>query len=293
MPHRLLAFLLSLIALHAASQPVVWTAPSLTRIAMDARPGTSDNVTIYAAKGESESFQIAVRGPSAIVNIVATDFEKSGSKEKIEKSNVVLYREHSIRIPPESASRCRYAYKPCTNPPLGAGTYPDALIPFHAPPNAPLVAVPFTVAADQNQPFWIDVHVPRNAAAGTYTATFTIVTRQAPHAVIHATLIVWNFTLPLRPALKSAFRARHTTRPFVEELLKHRLMPKDVNPADLRDLIDQFGLNITSIPFWGMDDKDKDRLKEPPAVKDIEEEARKRKFDGLPLYCYPDRKSVV
>src|ERR1043166_9164032 len=152
---------------------VVWRAPSLSRIGVRDAPGAGRTITIYAAKGESESFQIGVRGPASHANVTAADFT-NGSRRIVARSNVVLYREQYLTITKDNASSCRYPDQPCDNPPLGAGTYADALIPFNDPrtgaplSGAELVAAPFDVAPNENQPIWIDVNVPRDATAGTY-----------------------------------------------------------------------------------------------------------------------------
>src|ERR1043165_5253804 len=105
MTSRLLFFLLPAIASASmAALPIVWTAPSLSRIGWNDAPGTSRTITIYAAKGESESFQIGVRGPVSHVNVTATDFTL-GSKAVIERSNITLYREHYITITNASSRR--------------------------------------------------------------------------------------------------------------------------------------------------------------------------------------------
>src|SRR5579872_4829000 len=93
---------------------------------------------------------------------------------------------------------------------MGAGWYPDGLIPFidpatGAPPSGgSLKAVPFTLAGNTNQPIWVDIFVPRTAAAGQYTGTYTVTSDQGS-ASGPVSLYVWNFTLPLQPSLQSAF----------------------------------------------------------------------------------------
>jgi len=53
-------------------------------------------------------------------------------------------------------------------PPLGPGWYADALIPeVSGAANGRLLAFPYDLEAGRNQPIWVDVFVPRDAAAGT------------------------------------------------------------------------------------------------------------------------------
>src|SRR5690606_38755734 len=84
--------------------------------------------------------------------------------------------------------------------PLPPGAYPDALIPVRDPDtgallDGPLKASDATVKAEENQPYWIDVQVPRDATPGTYTGTWTVTSDRAPMRG-QVTLTVDDFTLP-------------------------------------------------------------------------------------------------
>ena len=114
---------------------------------------------------------------------------------------VTLYREYYIYLPAGDAN-----WATNQNPPLGPGYYPDALIPFLNPntgqplTGGSLPSAPFSVTANQNQPVWVDVYVPPTQSAGTYTGVFTVTSAQG-NATVTLTLRVWNFTLPLKPAV--------------------------------------------------------------------------------------------
>jgi len=59
-----------------------------------------------------------------------------------------------------------------------------------------------TVAAGQNQPYWIDISVPHgatNSPSGIYTGSISITADQGS-ATIPVTLTVWNFELPVQPS---------------------------------------------------------------------------------------------
>src|SRR5690606_38556250 len=104
-----------------------------------------------------------------------------------------------------------------------------------------------TVKAEENQPYWIDVQVPRDATPGTYTGTWTVTSDRAPMRG-QVTLTVDDFTLPATPTLDTAFLA-WSGRPSVErELLRNRLMPgsvvDDVAEAATR------GLGATNLGFY-------------------------------------------
>ena len=56
----------------AQGTPVVWTAPSLHRVGMSDAAGNSTDVSLAAARGEYESFQIVASGASKGLNVNVT-----------------------------------------------------------------------------------------------------------------------------------------------------------------------------------------------------------------------------
>jgi hypothetical protein len=54
------------------------------------------------------------------------------------------------------------------------GNIPDPLIPLVDPYTGANAGQPFNVAQDQNQPIFIDVHVPKGLNAGTYTGSIHV-----------------------------------------------------------------------------------------------------------------------
>src|SRR5262249_44890357 len=239
----------------AQTTPVVWTAPSMHRVGMtDAAAGNSTEVRIAAARGEYESFQIVANGSSkglSNVNVAVSDLQGPNG-QVIPKGNFTLYREKYMKVTSSSPNRG-------SNHPLPPGWYPDALIPFvdpatgKAPVNATLKAVPFEVKSGENQPIWVDLLVPRGAAAGEYTGTYTVSSDQGnSNGTIKLT--VWNFTLPTAPALKSSFLSSAAgSRAAQQEMLRHKLMPASTSPAN-QAALKEAGLNATNTgPFSGAD----------------------------------------
>ena len=51
---------------------------------------------------------------------------------------------------------------------------PDPLAPFVDPYSGHLAAAPFSILANTNQPVWLDVAIPAQAAAGTYAGIVTV-----------------------------------------------------------------------------------------------------------------------
>jgi Domain of unknown function (DUF4091) len=242
-------------ALHAQSGPVVWVVPALTRVARDEAAGNQREIALWAARGEYESFQAVVHAPEGgLKNVNVTISDLTGERGRISKTNLTLYREHYIQIMRGSPDRGG------TNRPLGPGWYPDALIPFTASGSGALRATPFDLAQSSNQPIWIDVFVERETLPGRYSGTVTVTSDQGK-AAVSVIVNVWNFALPLRPSLLSAFNVSNdaSSKPRVfygdekqnqEMLLRHEIMPVSVDPRYERQFIQEYGLSISRIEYF-------------------------------------------
>ncbi len=267
--------------------PVVWTAPSLQRVRPTDGVGSAQSISLYAARGETESFQIIVRAPAgglSNVNVQAPNL--SGPQ-------VTLYREYYLYLASGSSD-----WASNQNKPLGPGYYPDALIPFLNPTTGQPVtggtypAAPFPVTAGQNQPVWVDITVPRTTPAGTYSGVFTVTSDQG-NASVTLNLTVWNFTLPVKPALKSCFMYWPTSSSGQgrgvlqsdQELLKNRLNPVSTDTSYERSLIDNFGLQSTSLSFWSNADQASGTISAAPSVASIQADKATHQQD-LYFYCY-------
>jgi hypothetical protein len=234
--------------------------------------GNAALARLSAARGEYESFQIVVHAPANTelthINVAVTDLTGAGG-QVISKSNVALFREHYVHVTHSSPDWGG------SNRPLGAGWYADGLVPLvdpdagSSPASGNPPAASFDVRAGENQPVWVDVFVPRTAAAGEYTGQFLISSDQGA-ASGKIALRVWNFTLPLIPALKSAFV---TTQPQSEgvarTLLRNRVSPLQVTPGEARGLMENFGLSASNLGFWSGADVSHCTMSPPPAAKQI------------------------
>lgn len=281
---------LSAPAVDGTSGPIVWTAPSLDRIAETDASGGPAAVELWAARGETESFQIAVRAPSGgLTSVVVTVGDLRGPDDAvITAADLALYREHYVTV--AHGSRDLEG----ANRPLGAGRYADALIPFVDPdtgqpplPSA-LPATPFSVTAGRTQPVWVDVRVPATAAPGQYRGRFSVTSDQGSASGL-VTVQVWAFTLPARPALKSVFSFGHGdsgTRAQNLELLRHRLSPISVAREDESTFVDAHGLGAGALGFWSdANHANCDRMTAPPTVEAIAARASARD-PRLFLYNY-------
>lgn len=255
-----------------AAAPVVWVTSGMERVRRQDPPKTTTNIDLYAARGEYEPFQIVIQAPPGnLTNVNVTVSDLYGPNgQVISKKNLTLYREHFVGVNQGSP-----IWGGMTNKSTGTGMYADALIPFidpatqQPPTQGTLKAVPFNLSAAYNQPIWVDVLVPRNAQAGLYTGKYVVTSNQGRFEG-KISLNVWNFTLPVKPSLKSSFglSAARPKRDF-EELIRHKLMPREIRADYERQLIDNLGLNSTNINFWSGADLTNCRMNPPPSVNDI------------------------
>jgi hypothetical protein len=185
----------------ARAQMTVYATDGLTRVRPDDPPLDSARLEISAARNEYEPFQVIVRAGSARLSSVRASAGpfRSGDGAEIDTSNVRIYREHYVRVTKESPHSGE-----------GAGWYPDALIPLVSQGPAlrgkvRFAGAPFDVEPYRNQPLWVDVFVPRDARAGRYDGVITITADGEAPTEVSVQLVVWDFTLPETPSLRSNF----------------------------------------------------------------------------------------
>src|SRR5919197_3456116 len=171
----------------------VSVAPATFKVRRDQPPLASRSVAIAAARNEFEPFQILVTGPATGVSAVATAL----SNGSVSVGPVRLYREELIRIANLSAPDSIAAV---------GDDLPDALVPdvdeiYGERRNA---FVGFDVAHGETRAIWGEVRVPEGAAPGIYRGSVTVRFAEGA-AVVPVTLTVYDFTLPTKPSLKSAF----------------------------------------------------------------------------------------
>jgi hypothetical protein len=114
-----------------------------------------------------------------------------------------------------------------------------------------------SVRAGQNQPYWIDISVPRAATAappGTYTGTITITANQGT-ATIPVSLTVWNFSLPEQPTELSIWTLwppadGNTPTTLARALMRNKVMAWYDVAANAASDITNFGLNRSGIDAY-------------------------------------------
>jgi len=148
-------------------------------------PGaTGAAARLSAAKNDREAVQIVVRPAEALKGLTASAGPLVGPV--------------GAAIPAENIKVLRVYYHFVDHPTDGTGVrdwWPDALPPLTKPIDAP---------AGENQPLWVLVYVPKDAKAGDYSGELSL-RADGYSAKVPMQLHVWDFTLPERNHLETAF----------------------------------------------------------------------------------------
>ncbi len=218
----------------------------------------SEAVSISCAKNEVESFQVVVKAQHGRLHKVDASISSLKTKdgEILQPGCVELFSGAFIpvRIPDP-----RSDMKP--------GMWSDALVPLKNPYTGEPVQGPkwskqgfkgerfrgryFDVWESQQQPLWVDVRVPKDAAPGVYTGRFTVWAENADSVNIPVKIEVWDFVLPDGPTLANHFGGFRRTASFfgleadsdeflqiedrfIEMMAAHRIdpqIPERLNPT--------------------------------------------------------------
>ena len=240
-----------------ASFPV-WVASSLLRVGKTDSPEALASIDLSGARGETVDTQVVVQSPvGGLTNVNLSASPLTGPNGvTIPVSNVTLYREHYLTVTGTAK------YGGGSNPPLGSGTYPEPLIPFNDPEtgaalcgsSASLKACNATVSPGQNQPYWIDISIPRGPAkgpAGTYTGSISVTADQGT-VTIPVTLTVWNFELPVQPSEATLWTLwppapGNTTTTLARALMRNKIMSWHDTAENVSSARATFGLNRAAL----------------------------------------------
>ncbi len=268
----------------------IWAASSLESISRDnnqlsnnfhlKQNGVADSlqknkIQLQTARGEYESFQIVIQTSNnkylSNVDVAISDL-RNADQEIISAQNITLYREHYVYVDRPSPENWVGNLTP------GMGWYADGLIPFADSTTgkdlagATFDAVPFDLAANKNQPIWVDIYVPRDTPPGKYQGIYTVTSDRGERKG-NIELTVWNFELPLQPTMNSYFNPwQDRGESLIKELLKHKVMPgKRIKPEKQKELIDRWGLNSVRLPFWSGANYSTCKLSAAPNVEEIKQ----------------------
>ena len=186
--------------------------PPTVRVRQEGEFKGADTIEIFAARGETESFQVVVTAAGASLRNASAEMSplKGPGEASLPANSVILYR--AIYIP------VRYSAPQATEPP---SLIADPLVPFLNPYTGARVpeprwrekgmegarfgAVGFDLWQDRHQPLWVDVQIPKDAAPGVYKGTFSVRAQNTERAAIPVQVTIWDFTLPDGPTHENHF----------------------------------------------------------------------------------------
>jgi hypothetical protein len=198
---------------------------------------TGTSVLIRAARNEAEAAQLVVRPRKPLKRLTASVSDLTGPQGAL--------------IPADRIDLLRVHYVPVAQPsdPTGvADLWPDPLPPLRESIDLP---------GNANQPLWVRIDVPEEAAPGTYSGTIHL--RAEAYSVdVPLQVEVYDFSLPRRPTCTTAFgfsfnnivryhgletdqQKRAVLDRYLQNYSAHRISPYD--PASMDPLrIDWNGL---------------------------------------------------
>ncbi len=265
----------------------IWTTHSLDRVRKNRQVEDTKDFELYGAKGEYQSFQVVANsngGNVQLNDLVFTDFEGENGVIEAEKY-VTVYREHYIAVN-ENSPQIGDTVKA-----EGMGMIPDALIPVVDKTTGKRLsgnrfdAFPYTLTEEECQPFWIDVEIPRSAAAGEYTATYALTTDKGIQKG-KVKLTVWNIEIAKELSQGVHFRsAQVKTEQRAIIAAEHKMFAPGYDSELERKLKDNYGLNLTSVSFWSGANQETLTMNEAPTLDKVKSAVEKR-LEGLPVYAY-------
>lgn len=148
----------------------VWVRPALIKIMKDERARPLSPAVIRAARNEHEAFQIVLRaGPDGAARIKITKSDMVSKGGKIASSNISIFTERYVHLPKFGKD------------------YPDPLPPY---------CEALTLSADETQPIWVNIYVPKEAAPGDYKGDITLEDAKGGKTEVPIQLRVYDFNLP-------------------------------------------------------------------------------------------------
>ncbi len=190
---RRFILLVSLLASGGVPAAQVWVAPAAQKVRPSSQPPAAAPAaaSLAAARNEFESFHVVVTGAATAVSMTLSSLD-DGAGHAVSGRDLVLYREGLLNVQRQTGGDG------------GTGPWPDALVPAVDPiVGEKRNAFPFDVPANESRAVLVDVHVPADAPAGTYSGTVHVtggVTQDVP-----VTLMVWDFAVPSTSTLRTAF----------------------------------------------------------------------------------------
>jgi len=185
------------------------------------------SLVLRLARSEGEAVQLVVAPNALLTNVAVTVSDLACGASKIPRANVEVLR---------------VGYVPVTKKTDRTGTlaeWPDPLLPQDRP---------VTLAAGENQPYWIRVMVPRDVPAGIYRGTVSVEAEGVKVSTV-LNVEVYDFTLPDTMTCETSFgfspgtvwryhgvkeeaQRREVLDKYLASLAAHRISPYNPAPMD-------------------------------------------------------------
>ena len=161
-------------------------------------------VSLTGARNEVLAFQVQVESNEPLTDVTVTVSDLKGPATFPARRNVRLFKEWYIEVEQPSHGSSSAVGFDC----LGAGWYPDPLIPLDPPERGVKreFSMPFDVPDRTNavpgqkvQGVWADVYIPRDQKAGDYQGTIGVTARGGGDVLessLELRIEVLSFTLP-------------------------------------------------------------------------------------------------
>ncbi len=177
----------------------VWTAGPGRKIQPTTAAGKGTSIAVSSVRDAWVSAQIVVEGKAghlAGVTVALDDDLSDGMGHTLSKSAVTFFREGFVDFSSVDPSIGTGNEPVPKSSPTKDGNAPNPLVPLVDPYTGAMAGEPFDVAEGSNQPVFVDVHVPKGLAAGTYTGTVHVAAAMGGAADVPISVTVWGLDLP-------------------------------------------------------------------------------------------------
>lgn len=204
----------------------VWTRSTRTKVQPTTTPSAETSILLSGPRKSFQAHQIvitAINGGLLGVEAEASSLS-DGQGNEIDSQNLTLFRQHFIDF--AAAAGATGGSEPVPEHSVTADTrLPDPLIPLVHPMDGNPLGQPFAVAEGTNQPLWLDVYIPGDTPAGTYTGSVTITDQDGQLFEVPLTLEVWDLDLPDMTSVTTWFIFR------IDNLVNYHSDTEDCYPS--------------------------------------------------------------
>ena len=228
----------------------VWQASAAAVVERDSTPpaAEADAVTLFAARGEVEPLHLVLHARGRLGRVVASCSDLTQGQRVISASNVRVRYPRFMHIRRTTEAEQQAAPEP--EQARFVATIPDGdtymlTDRFYGKDARTLGQVedplfdgpPDTLESGLNQPVWLTVTVPADAASGLYTGTISLAEQGAEIGRIPLQLQVWRFSVPRVTSLRTWYQLwRHGTakehwKEYYRNLAEHKVSGFGSMPA--------------------------------------------------------------